>query len=122
MRINPTVRGFAIILAVAAIITAFSLEPGLELLFLIVRIAFVVAIAFFLYRLWRSRREEIGTWPRRSRVVFYGAAALALADIGAAFTPGFPTTALEALVFFVVLGACAFAMFRVWRDEHTYGY
>ena len=33
-----------------------------------------------------------------------------------------PATGLEALIFFAVLAACVFAMWRVWRDEHTYGY
>ena len=26
----------------------------------------------------------------------------------------------EALVFFLVLIICGFAMFRVWRDQHSY--
>jgi hypothetical protein len=29
---------------------------------------------------------------------------------------------VEALVFFFVLAASGFSMWRVWRDEHTYGY
>ena len=29
---------------------------------------------------------------------------------------------LESLVFLLALGAGGFAMYRVWRDEHTYGY
>ena len=119
---NPTLRGFAIIVAVAAVITAFQLQLALEVVFLVLRILFIVVIAVVLYRLWRNNREEIRTWSARSRAVFYGAAALALVDVGAAFTPAWPTGGLEALVFFVVLAACVFAMWRVWRGEHTYGY
>jgi hypothetical protein len=26
----------------------------------------------------------------------------------------------DALAFFLVLAACAYAVFRIWRDEHTY--
>jgi hypothetical protein len=121
-RIGPTLRGFAIIFAIAGVITALQLEDALVAVFFVVRILFVVAIAYFLYRLWRERREEIATWGLRSRVVFYGAALLALANIGIAFAVDYPSGGLEALVFFAVLAACVFACWRVWRDEHTYGY
>ena len=119
---NPTLRGFLIIIAVAAIITALSLQPALGLILTLVRILFVVAIAYALYRLWRNRRGEIALWSVRSRVAFYGAATLALVDIAARFVIPWPSGGLEALVFFVVLAACGFAMWRVWHDEHTYGY
>jgi hypothetical protein len=121
-RINPTVRGFAIIFAVAGIITALQLEDALEAVFFVVRILFIVAIAYFLFTLWRRRREEIAAWQARSRVVFYGAVALAFANIAAAFAADYPAGGLEALVFFAVLAACVFACWRVWRDEHSYGY
>jgi hypothetical protein len=119
-RIGPTVRGFAIILAIAGVITALQLEDALQAVFFVVRILFFVAIAYFLYRLWRERREEIATWGLRSRVVFYGAVALALANIAAAFAVSYPSGGLESLIFFAVLAASAFACWRVWRDEHTY--
>lgn len=122
MRINPTIRGFAIVFLLAGIVTALRLEDALGALFLVVRIAFLAAIAYFLYSLWRQRREEIATWSLRSRVVFYGGAILAIVDIGLAFALDYPESGLEALGFFAVLAACGFAMWRVWRDEHTYGY
>jgi len=28
---------------------------------------------------------------------------------------------LDAVAFLVILGLCAFSMWRVWRDQHTYG-
>ena len=121
-RIGPTLRGFAIIFAAAGVITALQLDDALAAVFFVVRIAFFVAIALFLYRLWRERREEISQWGLRSRVVFYGAVGLAIANIGAAFAPQYPSGGLEALIFFLVLAACVFACWRVWRDEHTYGY
>jgi tellurite resistance protein TehA-like permease len=124
-RTNGTLRGFLIIVAIAVALTAAGQagDLGLGLVFLILQIAFLVVIAIVLLRLWRSNREEISMWPARSKVVFYGAAALALVDIGAAFLPGtYPSGGLEALVFFFVLAACGFAMWRVWQDQHTYGY
>jgi uncharacterized RDD family membrane protein YckC len=123
-RTNGTLRGFLIILAVAALITASGEAGaiGLSLVLLLLRIAFLVVIGIVIFRLWRERRGEIGMWGMRSRVVFYGAAALAFVDLAATFFTRYPQGGGEALVFFFVLGACAFAMFRVWRDEHTYGY
>lgn len=124
MTVNPTIRGFAIILVIAGVITALRLEDTVAALFLVVRIAFIVAIAYFLFTLWRRRREEISTWSVRARTVFYAAAILALVNLALAFVPGldYPATGAEALIFFAVLAACAFAMWRIWRDEHTYGY
>ncbi|MDQ3993740.1 MAG: hypothetical protein M3265_02960 [Actinomycetota bacterium] len=121
-RISPTVRGFAIIVAIAVVITVLQLQITLISLLLIARIAFFLAIAFFLFLLWRERREEISTWKRRSRAVFYGAAALALVNLGALTVTTYPSGGLEALIFFFVFAACGFAMWRVWREEHTYGY
>ena len=121
-RISPTVRGIAVIVLIAAVITALQLQIALQSLLAIVRIAFFLAIAFFLFLIWRERRGEISTWPARSQAVLYGAVGLALVDIGAAILLPWPSGGLEALVFFFVLGACVFAGWRVWRDEHTYGY
>ncbi|MBW3593230.1 MAG: hypothetical protein KY396_06020 [Actinobacteria bacterium] len=123
---NPTVRGFAIIVLVAAAITASGTAGalGLEIVFLVLRVVFVVVIAIVLFRLWRANRERIAEWQPRSRLVFYGAAALALVAAVALFAPfvAWPATPLESLVFFGVLAACGYAMWRVWRDEHTYAY
>jgi tellurite resistance protein TehA-like permease len=123
---NPTVRGFAIIVLVAAAITATGTAGalGLGIVFLVLRIVFVVVIAIVLFRLWRANRERIAEWQARSRLVFYGAAALALVNVIASVAPfvPWPTTGPESLVFFGVLAACAYAMWRVWRDEHTYAY
>ena len=122
MNVNPTLRGFAILVVLAAIITAFQLRLGLEIILLFLQILFLLAIAYVLFMLWRNRREEISQWSRRSQLVFYGGAAVALADIGLAFTSWFPQGGLESLVFLFALAAGIFAMWRVWRDEHTYGY
>lgn len=122
MRLSSTARGFLIILAIAVAITALQLELALGIVFLILRIAFIVVIAFFLYRLWRNNRSDIALWSKRSRIVFYGAAALALVNVVAAFVTVWPSGGLEALIFFFVLAAAGFSMWRVWRDEHTYGY
>ena len=117
-----SLRGFLIIFAIAGVITAFSLEPTLTALFFIVRIAFFIAIAFFIYLLWRERREQIAAWPARPRGVLYGGALLAVVNLGLAFAIDYPDGGLAIVIFIVVLVACAFSMWRVWRDQTTYSY
>lgn len=115
---NPTVRGFLIVALVAGVIVLLSLETTLSSLFVIARIAFFLAIAFFVYLVWRERRSDIETWSTRARTVFYGAALLIVVDLAAFFWRG--ASGLAALAFLLVLGFCGFAMWRVWRAEHEY--
>ncbi len=115
---NPTLRGFLLIAVVAGVIVALSLERSLTALFLLARIAFLLAIAFFVYLVWRERRAEIATWPARPRAVLYGAALVIVADFGVFFWK--KPAGLNALAFFLVLGFAGFAMWRTWRDQHTY--
>jgi hypothetical protein len=122
VNVNPTLRGFGILVVLAAAITAFQLRIGLEIILVFLQIFFLLAIAYVLFLLWRNRRHEISLWSRRSQIVFYGGAALALADVGLAFTSWFPTGGVESLIFLLALAAGIFSMWRVWRDEHTYGY
>jgi hypothetical protein len=119
---NPTLRGFAIILAIAVVVTLLNLRVALNSLLLIAQIAFFLAIAFFLFLLWRDRREEISVWAARSRAVFYGAVALAIANIGIAVATPYPQGGLQLLGFVGVLVACGYSLWRIWRQEHTYGY
>jgi uncharacterized membrane protein len=114
---NPLVRGFGIIALIALVIVVLQLQATLTALFLLARIAFFIAIAVFLYFLWRDRRSEIDTWSKRGRTVFYAAALLIVADVGA-YTV-FGASGPDALAFLLVLGFCGYAMFRVWRDERT---
>ena len=115
---NRTVRGFALIALVAAVIVAFSLEPVLTTVSGLLRIAFFLAVAFFLFLVWRERRSDIEAWSEHGRRVFYAAIALAVVDIGAFI--GFRPGGKGSVAFVVVLVACAYAMVRVWRDEHRY--
>jgi uncharacterized membrane protein YhhN len=116
---HPTARGFLIIAAIAAVVVALSLQPTLTALFLLVRIAFFLAIAFFVFLMWRERRDDIAVWPRRAYVAFYGAAVLAVVTFGVYVLRG--ASGLDAVAFLTILGICGFSMFRVWRDQHTYG-
>jgi hypothetical protein len=118
-RMNPTLRGFVIIAAIVAIIVVLKLEATLTALLILARIAFLLAIAFFIYLIWRERRAEIANWSARARVVFYGAALLAVADLGVDWYGG--AHGLQILAFLAVLVLSGLAMWRTWRDQHTYG-
>jgi hypothetical protein len=115
---NPTVRGFLLIGLIALVVVVLSLQPVLATVGGLLRIAFFLAIAFFLFLLWRERRGDIESWQDRSRNVFYAAVVLAVVDVGAFI--GLSPSGPDALAFFLVLLACAYAAVRVWREEHRY--
>ena len=116
---NPTLRGLLLIALVAVVVVVLSLEEVLATVGGLLRIAFFLAIAFFLFLLWRERRSDIEAWSDRNRKVFYGAIVLAVVDIGAFI--GLGPSGPDALAFFLVLAACIYAAVRVWREEHRYG-
>ena len=116
--LNPTLRGFFILAVIAGVITAASGERALFALFTLMRIAFLLAMIWFAYTLWRNHRSEIGVWPLRAKAVFYGAAVLLVADMLVYFFRH--VRGPDALAFFLVLGGAGYAMWRVWRDQHTY--
>jgi len=123
MNVSPTLRAFGILVLIAAVITALQLGFALSVIVKFLGVLFLVAIAYVLFALWRRNREEIAMWSKRSRAVFYGGAALAIAAIGLAMlSPWFPNSGLETVVSIVAVAAGVFGMWRVWRDEHTYGY
>ena len=117
-RMNPTARGFLIILGIVVLVVVFQLQWSLSVLLIVARIAFLIAIAFVVYRMWRERREEIGLWPLRARVVFYGAAFVAVADLAVNWYGG--ASGLQVLAFVGVLVLCGLAMWRTWRDQHHF--
>lgn len=120
INIPPFARGILIIAAVALVIVVLNLETALSTAALLVRAAFVIAIAFVAYLLWRDfGRREIGLWDARRQWVFYGAIALFVADIGWWFLGSL--SGPDALVFFVVAGVCIYAGVRTWRQQHRYG-
>ncbi len=118
MRMNPLLRGFLIIGLVSAVIVALSLQVTVISLLILARIAFVIAIAFFVFLVWREQRGGIALWSTRAQAVFYGSALLIVADFGVWFLRG--VSGLDALAFFVVLVLAGFSMWRVWHDAHTY--
>ena len=115
---NGFLRGMALVALVSLAIVLLSLEESLVTAGALLRVAFFLAIAFFLFLLWRERRADIETWSTASQRAFYGAIVLAVVDVGAVL--GLRPTGADAIVFFVVLACCAWAIVRVWRREHRY--
>jgi small-conductance mechanosensitive channel len=116
---NPTLRGFLIIVAIVMTIIILNQQTALVSLLLLARIAFFIAVAVFVYMLWRERRSDIGMWSGHARFAFYGGALLIVAALGLFFWDGI--SGRSALAFFLIFGLSAFSMYRVWRDQHTYG-
>jgi small-conductance mechanosensitive channel len=116
---NATLRGFLIIVAIVLVVILLNQQTALLSLVALARIAFFLAVAFFVYLLWRERRSDISTWSGRARFAFYGGALLIIVAIGTFILTS--VSGRNALAFFLILGLSAFSMFRVWRDQHTYG-
>ena len=115
---RPTLRGFAIIGLIALVVVLLNLYTAVLAIGMLLRIAFFIAIAFFIFLMWRERRDEISAWSTREMVVFYGSALLILAALGLYFWRGWP--GYEQLGFIGVVGCSGFAMWRIWGYRHHY--
>src|SRR5262249_45762472 len=116
---TPFVRNLLILAAVAIVIVVLNLEVAVITVGLLLRIAFIIAIAVVAYLYWRDfGRREISTWSQRATVVFYAAVALLIVDIGWGMLTGRRGRAPP--VGTIVAGACGYAGYRTWRDQQTY--
>jgi len=118
MRMNGTVRGLLLIAVVAGVIVALQLWVTLAIIVLLARTAFFLAIAFFVFLMWRENREGISMWPQRAQWVFYGSAVVAVADVAVYWYGG--AQGMEVIAFIATLALCGLAMFRTWREQHRY--
>ena len=121
--LNPLVRGLAVVALIALVVVVLNLGNTVSALFLIAQIAFPLAIAYFLFMLWRDRRSDIETWGDRERRVFYAAIAVGVVAV-LAYTYGqllgVQFAGFAALALVLTLGLCAWSAYRAWRDAHTY--
>ncbi len=116
--IPPLARGLGIVALIAVVVVVLSLEPVLATVGGLLRIVFFLAVAFFLFLLWRERRGDLEAWTELNRKLFYCALALAVLAIGMAIGLGVPGR--DALALVLVLAACVYVVVRVWRLEHRY--
>jgi len=118
-RIPPLARGLGIVALIALVVVVLSLEPVIATVGGILQIAFFLAIALFLFLVWRERRGDLEAWSDWNRKLFYGAVVLAVVAIGLMIGYGLPASR-DAFALVVVIGACAYVIVRVWRIEHRY--
>jgi uncharacterized membrane protein YtjA (UPF0391 family) len=116
-RIPPLARGLGIVAVIALVVVVLSLEPVVATVGGILQIAFFLAIALFLFLVWRERRGDLEAWANWNRQLFYAAVVLAVVAIGLMIGYGLPASR-DAFALVVVLGACAYVIVRVWRIEH----
>ena len=118
---SPFVRNLLIIAGVAVLIVVLNQETALSTAGALVRVAFFIAIAVAIYFFWRDfGRREIGIWSTRAQVVFYGSFVVIVLDLAHYFWRS-NLGGLDALVFFLVIGLCGYAMWRTWHSQRTYG-
>ena len=118
-RIPPLARGVGIVAAIAAVVVVLSLEAVVATVGGILQIAFFLAIALFLFLVWRERRGDLEAWTGWNRKLFYAAVVLAVVAIGLMIGYGLPASR-DAFALVVVVGACVYIIVRVWRMEHRY--
>ena len=113
---SPFIRNLLILAAVSAVVVLLSLQAAVVTAGLLLRIAFIIAIAVVAYFYWRDfGRREISMWPQRAVWVFYSAVALLVVDIGWWMLTGL--AGRDLLVAILVAAACAYAGYRTWRDQ-----
>jgi peptidoglycan/LPS O-acetylase OafA/YrhL len=118
-RVPPLARGIGIVAVIAVIVVVLSLEPVVATVGGILQIAFFLAIALFLFLVWRERRGDLEAWSDWNRKLFYAAVVLAVVAIGLAIGYGLPGNR-DAFALVAVVGACVYVIVRVWRIEHRY--
>ena len=118
-RIPSLARGLGIVAVIAIVVVVLSLEPVVATVGGILQIAFFLAIALFLFLVWRERRGDLEAWSEWNRKLFYAAVVLAVLAIGLWLGYGLPATR-DALALVLVVAACAYVIVRVWRIEHRY--
>jgi hypothetical protein len=118
-RIPALARGLGIVAVIALIVVVLQLEAVVGTVGGLLQIAFFLAVAFFLFLLWRERRGDLEAWSEWNRKLFYAAVVLAVVAIGLAIGYGLPASR-DAFALVVVIGACAYIIVRVWRIEHRY--
>ena len=116
---SPFLRNLAIIAVVALVVVLLNLEIALATVGVLLRVAFVVAIAVVAYFFWRDLgRREIETWPSRVATIFYCAVALFVLDAGWWMLTS--PQGLDALAAILVAAAAVYVGIRTWRGQKSY--
>ena len=95
-----------------------SLEPVVATVGGILQIAFFLAIALFLFLVWRERRGDLEAWSEWNRKLFYAAVVLAVVAIGLAIGYGLPAEPSARSRSSSCSAHARTSIVRVWRIEH----
>ena len=120
--VPPLARNLALLAVVAAVLTALGQFGAnvLGLLLLLLNAALLVGICYFGYTLWRANRGTISLMDDRLKITLYvSVAALVVLVLSSFF---WVNSGLSALVFFVLLGALGYVIYRVWEESRRYYY
>jgi hypothetical protein len=119
---DPLWRNLGIIAVVSALLTAAGQGGRVAgILFLILRVLFLLVLAGIAVTVWRQNRGTFGLMPLRSRLLLYGSAIgivllIATGDLWAG------SSAAAALLFFVVLFGLGYILYRCWQESRRYFY
>ncbi|HWD85869.1 MAG TPA: hypothetical protein VG321_08965 [Solirubrobacteraceae bacterium] len=116
---RETARNVAIVLLLAALIDVVpGGGPAAQTLIQVISLAFLGVIAWVASRLYREHRMSIYGLGDRRRAIVYAAAGVATLTFTASsrlFQSG-----IGSVVWLLLLGGCAFAVFRVFRSAREY--
>jgi hypothetical protein len=111
---------FGLIALVALLLTVL---PGggsaLDVALAFLSIAFFVAIAFLVFRLYRQYRFELDTLDERTRLVLYGAVGLALLTFTAT-SRLFDSGGIGALAWLALLGLASYGVYWAWTRYRSF--
>jgi hypothetical protein len=119
---DPLWRNLGILAVVSALLTAAGQGGRVAgILFLVLRVVFLLVLATIAVTVWRQNRGTFGLMPLRSRVLLYGSAIglvllIATGDLWAG------SSALASLVFFAALFGLGYVLYRCWQESRRYFY
>jgi hypothetical protein len=107
---------WAIVVAAAVVVTVLQVlaGPAVWVLALILRIAILLGLGWFLYTLWRNNRARLQWLSRRQKALFYGAGAVLVLAVLVSFL--LPLMLFTSIFLLAVVGGCAFVMWRIYQD------
>ena len=120
MKFNTNFRNGLIIVAVATVVYALGHSGDFALGFLtqLISLAFLAALGWIASRQYLDHRTDLDSLGTRRRTALYVALGVAALTISAA--DRLWLTGVGTVVWLVVLGVCAYALYAVYRSTQEY--
>ena len=116
---TDALRNVAIVLAIAAAV--YFIPGGGDTASFVAALLFIALSAMFVWivaRMYRENRVAIFSLGDQNRALLYGAVGLAVLAMAA--RPRLFDTGAGTFVWFAMIGAASFAVYRVWRSYREY--